>query len=864
MPKCVVTVRADGVQLQGPLQAPTFSVGLPELSLIAEIDSRAESSLDSLIQEVARRGGVESHRLTQFAKRLERTGRMARRLEKVPQPEIADKPALPTHPVFDIDSPKQLTLRMPLVLRLQQGRFEIVDHDGFRVVALTASEVHALDLLIKPVLARDALAANRSGAGKRALDRAQFARLLGRLEAAGLLGEPPSQASTGTITPADREVIVRETFAQHAAAQDATECERERRIGAKRTKIIPVAFDMGTPVGLGMVVAMAKAFDGGRLENHYDFRTDWVWDDDRLELFTMESAIYLFSNYLWSHERCIAVSEKVKARSPGSITIHGGPDTPKYERDVRAYFAAHPHIDITVRGEGELSAAHTLAALVDVIDDPKPDLSVLAGVEGICYREGDRVIVNPDRERIADVNTIPSPFLTGLFDAFRGVPDLFVTIETNRGCPYGCTFCDWGSATNSRIRQFELDRVFDELEWCSSAKVGAVSVADANFGIFKRDVDIAAKAAQLKIANGYPRGFGTSFAKNTVKHLKRIIEVLADAGILTQGVLSLQSMDPDTLDAIHRSNIKLEKYDDLAKEMRRAHLPLMIELMMGLPNSTLASFTEDLQQCIDREVPTRVNHTELLVNSPMNDPDYLAEHQIDTGVPIGPGKTPLLVSTASFTREDYREMENLRLSYLLFENFGVLRSIARFVRQETSQTEMRFYSLLHTTAAAAPAEWPLLHVVVTLGTSMMTAPYSWALVMAELRRFLVGELAINDDAALESVLRAQHALLPAHGRRFPVTVPLTHDVVAWHQAIIAAKEGGHRTDWTECVPRLADYGPGELTVDDQQGIAESSLGVNRELNMLGRNWELESPLSRARLASRPRGSAHPIWRHMEG
>ena len=33
-------------------------------------------------------------------------------------------------------------------------------------------------------------------------------------------------------------------------------------------------------------------------------------------------------------------------------------------------------------------------------------------------------------------------------------------LESNRGCPYGCTFCDWGSATLSKVRNFDLDRVY--------------------------------------------------------------------------------------------------------------------------------------------------------------------------------------------------------------------------------------------------------------------------------------------------------------------------------------------------------------------------------------------------------------------
>jgi len=97
----------------------------------------------------------------------------------------------------------------------------------------------------------------------------------------------------------------------------------------------------------------------------------------------------MFSNYLWSHAQCIEISRRVKAASPASITMHGGPDTPKYEADARSYFAANPHVDITVRGEGEQTAVEVLRALMPVIGDDAPDLSVLADVPGIYYRGAD-------------------------------------------------------------------------------------------------------------------------------------------------------------------------------------------------------------------------------------------------------------------------------------------------------------------------------------------------------------------------------------------------------------------------------------------------------------------------------------------
>ena len=848
-PNCIVTVRAEGIQLQQPLEARPFPVALPELSLLAALDADPIVDPEGVIRDVAQRVGAPIADLNQFFRKLRYAHWLAPGSAAMHRP-VTDHPSSASCQPFDLDAPGLVALRVPQLLRLRGGEFELIDHHGFRTTVLSPAAVQALGTMIQPIAARAAFEEVQSGPLAGRLDEGQFARLLGVLDDAGLIRRM-AEATEAEPQPvaADRDVIIRGVFSRHAAAQDAAERDREKRTGTTRPKVVPVAFDMGTPAGLGMIIACAKAFDGGRLAEIYDFRTDWVWNDDRLAEFTAQPAIYLFSNYLWSHERCIAISQMVKERSPDSITIHGGPDTPKYERDSQAYFAAHPSVDIAIRGEGELSTTETLAALASIIGQPDPDLVGPGRRRRYLVPERRPVVRNPDRDRIADLNTLPCPFLTGLFDVFAEVPDLFVTLETNRGCPYGCTFCDWGSATTSRVRQFDIERVYAEIDWCSSKGVKSVSVADANFGMFKRDVDIAQHVADVKLRTGYPHGFGVSFAKNTVKHLLQIIRVLADAGIMTQGVLSLQSMDLETLDVIHRSNIKTERYDALADEMRRAQLPLMVELMMGLPGQTVVSFADDLQQCVDREIPARINHTTLLVNSPMNDPDYLDEHRIETSAPVGPGLNANVISTASFSRADYAAMERLRLGFQLYENWGVLRHVSRFVRHETGRREIDLYQALRSGTTARPDAWPALGALVMLGTSMMAAPYSWTVVMDDLRRFLVSEIGLADDSALASVLLTQAALLPAHGRRFPEVVTLSHDVVEWNRAMLTAKGHGHRTDWQDVVPRLAEYGPGEFIVDDPDHIVDTSIGLNRELTVVGVNWELDSPLSRARIVA---------------
>ena len=142
-----------------------------------------------------------------------------------------------------------------------------------------------------------------------------------------------------------------------------------------------------------------------------------------------------------------------------------------------------------------------------------PDLRPLADVPSLSYREGDHHVRTPDRDRIADLDAIPSPILTGIFDPYAPAhASQTIPLERHRGCPYGCTFCDWSSATLSRIRKFDLNRVFAELR----STYGNLQVVHGNYG------------------------------KNTTKHLAKIINCLSEAEIITEGKISLQTWDSHT------------------------------------------------------------------------------------------------------------------------------------------------------------------------------------------------------------------------------------------------------------------------------------------------------------------------------
>ena len=832
-------------------------LGLPELLLLLRLIPGGRT-LSEQVAIVAEETGAAPGRLRELISNLSTRGLLVDR-RKACDPRSGRGVVDPGRPTW-FDRSALLSISTPRLFGLSDRGFEHRDDEGRLRIRFSACELMAASEFRMPVTGNKALESHCLACGPAALDESAFDDLIRRLLSADLLEQDVSQ-DTFELGVVRRSFRGRPTFGRERAAERdrqrfqslneslrqrareslAAEQDYERRFGRKRAKVVSVQ-ENGTifPLALGMIVAAAKVYDGGRLNEHYVFHPDWLIRPSKVRALAEDPGIFLFSNYNWSHRHNIKVSQKVKQLSPLSVTIHGGPNTPKYPEDCEAYFRANPDVDITVRGEGEVTVAELLSRLIAEDGIGTPDNSVLRDVAGISFRDGDRIVHTPDRDRITDLDTIPSPILTGLFDDYQGT-ELGI-IETNRGCPYSCAFCDWGSAIASRVRKFSLERVFAEIEWCAGHQIAGIMVADANFGMFERDVLIAEKVVECRSKYGYPNGFSVSAAKNKTIHTKRVIEILVEAGVMSKGSIGVQSMDPQTLAAVDRSNISLRAYDELAQEFRKAQLPLWVDLMLGLPGQTVASFQDDLQGCIDRGVFPRIFMTELLVNSPMNERSYRERYRIMTE-PSPDGSRRLVVSTASYSREEYEDMNNLRMLFLLCDVVGLLRHVAHFVRRETGVREIDFYERLRRDLRDDPDRWPTLAFSVRALPGLLVPPVSWDLVIREARRYMTEVLWLEDDDSMTTVLAVQHAVLPARNRQMPLTLELAHDYASWHRSMVAATQSGHHADWSTVIPRLREFGPASFRIDDPDQLCAFGIGAAADGDLYG-NFELRSPVSR--------------------
>ncbi|MEM7071103.1 MAG: hypothetical protein AAF403_05025, partial [Pseudomonadota bacterium] len=232
----------------------------------------------------------------------------------------------------------------------------------------------------------------------------------------------------------------------------------------------------------------------------------------------MDADILGISTYVWNEQISLEVARRPKALKPSMLVIFGGPQVPDYSED---FLRLHHFIDLAVHNEGERVFYNILEQF--------PDQDWLS-IKGISFIDQDGAYQKTNAgERMRNLDELPSPFLNGLFDQLMidNPDENWIGLwETNRGCPFKCTFCDWGSATAAKVTKFDDLRLFRELEWLANHKIEYIFVCDANFGIKKRDIEIAKYATRIKQKKGYPRVLTVQNTKNAVERSYQTQKIL--------------------------------------------------------------------------------------------------------------------------------------------------------------------------------------------------------------------------------------------------------------------------------------------------------------------------------------------------
>ncbi len=392
------------------------------------------------------------------------------------------------------------------------------------------------------------------------------------------------------------------------------------------------------------------------------------------------SDIVAFSTYVWNFNISSEIAKRLKEENPETLILFGGchvPDT--REKGLEALLRKYPFIDLASPGEGEKpfkfflenypecnwKAVPSLAFLdknknfiytnegrgirdleekyIDMLKK-EYDIEHLKGLKpkelSELYKEKlkklpaedykrqqqklDPIIQNLINQRVEDLNEIPSPYLTGYFNKLieaNKEEQWIALFETNRGCPFGCTFCDWGINSKNRMADYDLEgRIFKEIDWISENKIEFVYCCDANFGMYKdRDLAIAQRFADNKDKHKYPHRFSVQNTKNSTEASYKIQKVLNDSGLDKGVLLAFQSLHEPTLKAVDRGNIRLSTYHDLQRRFTKDKIMTFSDIILGLPLETYETFTKGVSTLIESGQHNRIqfNNLSVLPNAPI-------------------------------------------------------------------------------------------------------------------------------------------------------------------------------------------------------------------------------------------------------
>jgi putative methyltransferase len=409
------------------------------------------------------------------------------------------------------------------------------------------------------------------------------------------------------------------------------------------------------------------------------------------------------SCYTWNWELQCAVAKRVKARNPRCLVVAGGPE-PDY-KDVE-FFRKHPYVDAIAVKDGEITFSRILAQLMRGDRDLRAVAGLyLPGAAGhVCTGPAEVPTVfdhSPYYDQRAYYERLVESHRPGVFHA---------TWESNRGCPYSCAFCDWGSSTLSKVRPFEMSRVEADLDMLARLGTAYVMSADANFGILPRDLEIADRVIAAHERHGSPKMLYYSAAKNNPERAVAIARKFARAGLCSTHTLAVQHTRKEVLAATNRANISAEKQVAAAQALIDSKIPINVQLILGIPGDTYELWKGCLADLMEWGIHEDYDtyFYSLLPNAPAAEKPFREKWEIetidrivfsDTAQPWRPGdidltrmtKSRIVVRSKTFSREDWVRMFTYAAIVKALHNASLTRLVAIYLRLTHGVPYLDFY-----------------------------------------------------------------------------------------------------------------------------------------------------------------------------
>lgn len=429
-----------------------------------------------------------------------------------------------------------------------------------------------------------------------------------------------------------------------------------------------------------------------------EYRHDCLQHDDFHQKLKKTDILGL-TCYVWNQVINDKISSLFKTINPNGIVIYGGPNVPEDKKLAKIYSEDRKFVDLFFVGPGETNFADFLVNYYKT--------NSLSNHNGTFTQNENNVNLSRESYKL---NYLPTPYLDGLFDKIlEKHSNLSIPIETNRGCPYKCVFCDWGGLTQSKITQFDFNTIKSNIDkTIGYDSVNRFNIIDANFGSFPRDVELVDYIYNKKIEHNKTLELVImGMAKNGSKYVKEVYSRVHKFDVdlseddsktsLKNMKISFQTFSTEALNVIDRTNMTTEKLLDVVD--RSNYKTVSSELIIGLPGETPQSWLTTLSQHVPLNLKfARIYHLYVLPNTPMTKEEYIKKYDIKF--------TKLYIPTDLINKDfqelsDYKNSHNIKTKLNLndhkldFETFDIMSSCYSYTNEELKEM-YRYYFWFNT------------------------------------------------------------------------------------------------------------------------------------------------------------------------